>query len=186
MGIEEDRFMNKIENKLSNAAASPIGGSFAGLAHVTVGAVQAISGLAVAIISAPYAFKDPTLTKHAWHHLEHGLGNVAVGAIETIPFAGGALKAARQSRLPKDDGAVHAVTGHEEKWMPYSSLVINDSQIVGNDNQHRKDAQVLFENRKNTDRILGVKPSVTRIKHLSKKSIIDSTPPMVAKYPIQQ
>ncbi len=183
MSIEDDRFMNNIENQLIRAEAIPGLGTVAGGVHVVVGGLQAITALAATAITLPYALKDTSPLKHSWHHLEHGLGNMAAGTLGAIPGAGTLLFYVRRNREPKFDESVHIVTGHENKWMPYSSLIETDLKIVGpEEDPQLREANHLFDQRyENHKKKQHAEPNNRRLKHLAKKAVIDTTAPILPK-----
>ena len=135
--ISIDQKFNKIERSLSRLAATPVVGTPFGLIKVLMGSGQLITSLAIGILSLPLRFTSYySLNDYCWSHVMHGLGNIAAGALEAIPFIGLKLYLARKNAtvmdLSKDDEDFNdwstlRYTYHHDKIMPYESLVNRDS-----------------------------------------------------------
>lgn len=142
-----DSRMNDIENALSNAAKYPVIGIFPGAAKVAVGALQFITALVCSILSLipTCGSKNPTVRyvraflRHARSHVKHGLGNIAAGAFEAIPFVGSAMYASREMARAKSDSGLRVETGCEDKWMPYKTLIY--VEIIGANGEYNRDVK---------------------------------------------
>lgn len=122
--------MNDIENKLTGISAYPILGTLAGCTKILIGAAQSITALACGILFLiPTAItKDCSLLKYCWTHIKHGLGNIAAGIVEAIPLVQSVAYVARVGNQIRtsDLQTPHLFTGHENKCMPYISLIEED------------------------------------------------------------
>lgn len=135
MGISVDRTLNNIENVLSDIAAYPIAGTLAGSTKIALGTTQFLTALACGILlSIPaIATCDLSLLNHSWTHMKHGLGNIVAGILEAIPLFGTILFGLRVVKSIDPSVPVYLRTGHENKWMPYSSLVEQDWDFCGDE-----------------------------------------------------
>jgi hypothetical protein len=134
MGITIDRCLNEVENACSTVAAIPVVGIVAGGFHAMMGLTQLLAGSCgclLNLMSAPIT-KDWSLASYSWHHMKHGAGNIVSGAFEAIPLVGTGMFFWRQKQAAVS-GRVYISTHHENKWMPYSSLVARDWKIEGSD-----------------------------------------------------
>lgn len=130
-----ERGLNDVENSLSQLSAIP----FVGLLITTplkeaIGVTQQIAAVALGVFSIiPIIVKkDFSYTKMAINQFCHGLGNEIVPLFEFFPFAGTAFYYYRHSRVPDiNKYDVCIITGHEDKFMPYMSLVNADWRIDG-------------------------------------------------------
>lgn len=131
-----ERGLNDVENSLSYFSAIPFVGMIitSPLKAFALASTQQIAAIALGVFSIiPVVVKqDFTYTKMAINHFCHGLGNDFVALMEFFPFAGTAFYYYRHSRVPdirKYDVCI--ITGHEDKFMPYMSLVNADWRIDG-------------------------------------------------------
>lgn len=130
-----DRKLNNTERFLSKGAAIPFVGTPFGIAKVLVGTAQLITGLILGILSLPLqCSKHYTFNNYCWKHVKHGFGNVFIGLCEAIPFVGLGIHLVRKkravSKLPTGELAEYCSirrTHHEDKFMPYPSLVRKDT-----------------------------------------------------------
>lgn len=149
MGEAIDRRINNVENTLSLISAVPVVGTFAGLTKIALGAAQGTTALAVGALSLiPSALNgklSPT-AKYSWMHVKHGAGNMIAGAFESIPVVQTVLYLNRKLRtIPNSDIQAHIYTGHENKYMPYDSLVKKDWKFIGAVDDDVKAVQKLFD-----------------------------------------
>lgn len=147
MSLYVDRTINNIENTLTEVSAYPVVGTLAGCAKVLMGTVQWLTGLAGGILTIiPAAITgDWSPVKYSWTHIKHGAGNMSAGTIEAIPLVQTALYGIRQLRQRCDsDVRAHLYTGHEGKFMPYTSLVERDWRIGGEDSTEVKKVKERF------------------------------------------
>lgn len=149
MGIRLDENMNKVENKLSQISAIPIVGTLAGATKFVIGAAQAFTALAMTVLtSIPCTVKgDWSAMKYSWTHVKHGAGNMVAGVIEAIPIVQTVLWGARKHALSKALDARSSntiITHHENKFMPYKTLVAKDLTFGGID---KEEMQGLFNER---------------------------------------
>lgn len=131
-----DQKFNKIERCLSKCAAIPVLGTPFGAIKVLIGSGQLITGLALGILSLPLRCTDHcALNDYCWDHVKHGLGNIVAGTLEAIPFIGSGIHMVRKKRAKLDlsvgdddfkDTHTTLYTNHEDKFMPYQSLVKRD------------------------------------------------------------
>ena len=79
-----ERALNGVENGLTYAASIPIAGTAPGLLKCLLGSSQAACATTAALAShIPQLGLDRiAVTAHAWVHVQHGVGNIAAGAIE--------------------------------------------------------------------------------------------------------
>jgi hypothetical protein len=134
MGLNVDRTINDIENMLSNVSAYPIIGTTAGCTKIIMGALQTLTALACGILVAiPSAIvRNGSALKYSWTHMKHGIGNMVAGAVEAIPVVQTIVYGIRYSaQVRQSDAGVHLDTGHQFKFMPYSSLVEKDWKFTG-------------------------------------------------------
>ncbi len=121
---------SSIENGLSCGAIVPIIGSVPALVKIGFGTTQAVTAMTVgvfAIISISRGNDVAKLIgKRAWSHVKHGLGNVAAGLFEGIPFVGTIIVLMRIIRIKllenvstEDPIFINEQAG---KLMPYSYL----------------------------------------------------------------
>lgn len=151
MNIKIDRACNNIENELSYFAAYPIVGTIAGASKAFLGAFQAITALAVTILSiVPSIFaQDGSLVKYTISHIKHGVGNMMAGTLEAIPLFGTLLYLFRLAgKAHSSDVEVKVFSGHADKFMSYDSLVDEDWHIDG-----ASDNEVKYFKRKLNDHI---------------------------------
>ena len=142
-----DRTINNIENTLSDVAAYPVAGILAGTAKVILGVTQSLTALVCGILNfiPAVASGDWSLMRHSWTHIKHGLGNIAGGTLEAIPLVGTTMYFIRQvGKHAASDAQVNLHTSHENKWMPYTSLVARDWKIGGNDDKAVEKATEVF------------------------------------------
>lgn len=147
MGINIDRTMNNIENALSDVAAYPVAGIFAGATKVIFGVTQSLTALVcgILILIPSVASCDWSHIYHSWTHIKHGLGNIAGGTLESIPLVGTVMYFFRQvGKCRGSDIQVRLRTGHEEKWMPYTSLIECDWKIIGANDEAVAQAETVF------------------------------------------
>lgn len=153
MGLEIDRTMNNIENKLSDISAYPVVGTLAGVTKILLGTTQALTGLAcgIMLLIPSAATRDWSSMKSSWTHIKHGVGNMTAGVFESIPFVQTAIYGIRRMKQGEiSDIHAHLYTGHEFKFMPYKSLVERDWKIGGADDEAVEKAKDIF-NKKITD-----------------------------------
>jgi hypothetical protein len=147
MGIDVDKRINNIENYLSEIAAYPVAGIFAGTAKMIMGVVQLITAIACGILTfiPAAASRDWSPLCHSWNHIKHGLGNITAGFFEAIPLVGTAIYLLRQLNKNYYPPSIQAYfyTGHDNKCMPYTSLIKADCGIDGIDDgnltKHQRD-----------------------------------------------
>lgn len=150
MVYEVDRAVNIIENTLTDISAYPVVGTIAGGTKILMGAVQGLTAFAVGILTfIPSAILTetwlPMSLKFSWKHIKHGLGNMIAGAIEALPIVQTVLYGIRQGRkCGPSDVQVHIYTGHESKFMPYTSLIEQDWRIGGADDALVKRVKEIF------------------------------------------
>lgn len=149
MGETIDRRINNVENTLSLISAVPVVGTFAGLAKIALGAAQGTTALAVGALSLIPSALNGKLSpnaKYSWMHVKHGAANMIAGAFESIPVVQTILYFDRKLRtIPNSDIQAHIFTGHENKYMPYDSLVKKDWKFIGADDDEVKTVQNLFD-----------------------------------------
>ncbi len=146
--MQWDRFCNDIENRLSQVARVPVVGTLAGAAKVSFGTVQLITAVASAIFS--FAWKDNFISfDRSVSHIKHGLGNIAAGVAESIPFLGFFIYRDRQKKeAPQVLPHIRLVTHHENKWMPYASLESEDLEIkISSENLYLREKLNYIEDR---------------------------------------
>lgn len=151
-----DRMMNNLENSLSHVSAFPVIGTLAGVSKVIMGVTQMVTALACVILSLiPAAVTNSwSFTKHSWSHVEHGIGNIIAGIFESIFLLGTFIYLAR-------DGMAHmhvnygsyVITQHENKFMPYDTLVDEDWRFGGYREEDDGKLQTLFEKNKKAQEI---------------------------------
>lgn len=154
MGLTVDRTLNNIENTLSWASSYPIVGTAPALCKILMGTIQttaaSVCGIFIGLPTALLA-ENYSVLNYSWTHVKHGIGNVAAGALEAIPYVQHALYYYREPYLYRDrqymkkeytDRGIPGLraqlwTGHENKWMPYTSLIESDCYIgVDSKNGH--------------------------------------------------
>jgi hypothetical protein len=133
MSVSLERKINNIENSLSELSPFPIIGTVMGVSKIFVGATQLLTATALAIFALiPAAIGDFTLLNHSWTHIKHGLGNVVAGVIEALPIIQTIFYLVRMNKgASSSDAVAHLRTGHENKFMPYASLIEEDWHIAG-------------------------------------------------------
>lgn len=150
MGMRLDGIIDNMENKLSFVSAIPIIGTLAGGAKVLMGAGQGLTALAygaLTFIPAVYT-GDYSSLKYSWTHIKHGLGNMGAGTVEAIPLVQTALYGLRVVRGDgKSDFQAYLYTGHEKKFMPYTSLVERDWEIGGANDEEVKRVKKVYDER---------------------------------------
>lgn len=148
MVLSIDRTINNIENTLTDISPYPVAGTLAGGAKILMGAVQTLTALACGILTVvPAAIsKDWSPVKHSWTHIKHGLGNIVAGTIEALPLVQTVFFFVRQARQLNGSGLqIYLHTGHERKFMPYTSLVEVDFSIEGAVNRDVKAVRDKFK-----------------------------------------
>lgn len=126
MGLSLDATINNFENNLSFVSSYPVVGTLAGGVKILMGTTQVISALAWAILTAIPALvtADYSPLNHSWTHFTHGLGNITAGTLEAIPLVQQLLYLFRTvMQMKTSDVEVTIRTEHENKFMPYRSLV---------------------------------------------------------------
>ena len=133
-----DQNLNKTERFLSKCAALPVLGTpFAAIKVLILSPGQLITGFALGILSIPLRCTNHcNLNDYCWSHVKHGLGNIVAGTFEAIPLIGLGIHMVRKKRavhdlsVSDDDyDSTHTCyfSNHEDKFMPYQSLVKRDS-----------------------------------------------------------
>lgn len=131
--------MNVIESHINNAevflskvAVCPGIGIAAGCVKVVIGVIQIVSSIFLLIGAAflHHTANGRMLYKASMIHIKHGMGNVVAGVLEAIPGIGTAIYMIRQ-RERDFAKQVYIKTHHEDKFMPYSSLVGEDWKFDG-------------------------------------------------------
>jgi len=128
MQIAIDQNFNNIENTLSFIAAFPVAGILAGAVKIILGGFQAITALVCSIlILIPVLITgDWDSFNYAVSHIAHGVGNILAAILEAFPLLGTIMFLFRITMASSgSDSGAYIRTGHENKWMPYSSLVEN-------------------------------------------------------------
>lgn len=123
--VDFDLEVNRLENFLSNVSPYPIVGTLAGSIKIILGAAQfTIAMIAVIVTGIAYIFtRNFGHVKYTFSHVTHGLGNIMAGFLELIPGIQTIFYKIRIARQTAADGLPqHLYSGHETKWMPYSSL----------------------------------------------------------------
>lgn len=153
IGTKIDHVLNETERALSIGAAIPVAGTVAGLSKVLMGVAQTIVGVVGGILTLPARCMNNTkLNNHFWTHAKHGVGNVAAGLVEAIPLVGTGIYIARWFKANNNTSVqVYTQTQHEDKFMPYESLVKRDTKIAGLEPDLVSAAQNIFENRANAN-----------------------------------
>lgn len=126
--------INKLEVSLSKFSGIPVIGTVAGCGKVVMGVTQMISGLACSIITAiPAPFTGNwSYLNSSCTHIKHGMGNIFVGFLEATPVVQQVLFVMRMLQsMTHMDAEVAVYTGHQNKFMPYASLVEQDWEIGG-------------------------------------------------------
>lgn len=138
MELTVDRTLNNIENTLSWASSYPIIGTAPALCKILMGTIQTTTasvcgifiGIPTALLSENYS-----VLNYSWTHVKHGIGNIAAGTLEAIPYVQTKMYYYRQymNKQYTDRGIpglwAQLKTGHENKWMPYTSLIESDCYI---------------------------------------------------------
>lgn len=150
MGI--DRTMNNLENELSKISAYPVIGTVAGTAKFAMGLTQSLTALVCGILSiAPAAvIRDWKYANRSWTHFKHGFGNMLAGTIEAIPGVQTLVYVIR--KIPSSvtsDLKAHLYTNHENKFMPYKSLIERDFTIDGCDDDEVERVKAIFNQKIN-------------------------------------
>lgn len=143
-----DATMNNTENALSDAALWPVIGILPGGVKILMGVTQSVTALACGIITlAPAAASENwSLVHHSWTHIKHGLGNIAAGTLEALPFVGTCMYYTRKlKQASESDAQSRILTHHENKWMPYDSLVARDLSISSHDESDSEGLNQAFE-----------------------------------------
>lgn len=122
-----NNYCNDTEVFLSKISVVPIlGAAFAAYKFI-FGTIQAITALALGILSSPFrscsddakAFND-----HCWSHVIHGLGNMVAGlgeALLSITIIGGFIFLGM-----RHSGHCNNNPYHQDKYIPYSDLIARD------------------------------------------------------------
>lgn len=146
--MDLERTVNNLEARLSYYAFIPGLGILPGAAKVVMGTAQTVSALACSLISSIHFGFTGRFgpTRRACCHIKHGLGNIGAGVLEAIPFVGATLYCCRMHRrttpLPE---TAYIRTHHEDKWMPYSSLIERDWRIESSSLQAKTRAQAHYK-----------------------------------------
>lgn len=148
-----DKQINEIETFLSTISVCPGVGSVAGAGKILMGITQTLAAIAYGILFAisDLTSRNPLHVNRAWTHIKHGLGNIAAGAIESIPIIQTAFYLIRQRckthslHYSEDDKDVHVSTGYDDKFMPYQSLVEREWGIVGENEETLKAVNEIFQ-----------------------------------------
>ncbi len=119
-----DSKISLIENFFAIGAAIPVLNILMGVSRGIAGFIQSLWGLffSAGLWVFASSITDRLRIHRSLAHLFHGLGNMACGLLESVPFVGtvmfflrvGKVQEAKRERL---------VTGQENKWMPYESIV---------------------------------------------------------------
>ncbi len=147
-----DRKINNIENILTKPTWCPGLGTLAGIAKVALGALQFSAALFRGLLEViPAAFKrDWTYFSSCMTHVKHGLGNIMVGTLESIPVVQTLMWFARKLKASSGSDIEYRVfTGHEKKWMAYDSLRKEDLQIVDIEKEPAKKYNEILHNKIN-------------------------------------
>lgn len=143
-----ERGLNEVENFLSTASAFPVVGIFTSILKAPViGVIQIKAGIIFGLISIiPVVInKDYTYTKIALNQVSHGLGNICAFIFEFFPGVGSVFYYYRMSRVPNiKNYDVCIITGHENKFMPYMSLVNADWRIDGSNKEAVKAVKQMY------------------------------------------
>lgn len=141
-----DRTINDVENFLSDVALLPIAGTVAGAAKILLGTVQTVTAVACAILLALPSLCTFNFSSfnYACSHIGHGIGNIIAGTFEAIPLVGTFISLVR-TYSNAASVEVKLQTGHENKFMPYQSLVesdwkfggVDDSKIISVEQKYR-------------------------------------------------
>ncbi|MEL7431101.1 MAG: hypothetical protein AAGI90_01030 [Chlamydiota bacterium] len=113
------------ERTLSYLSAYPVLGTLSGSLKVVFGVVQSLVGMSLGIIARLFTRRDSSLTKHAWIHVSHGLGNIGIGLLEAIPVVGSILY---RSRYPVSLIRLSEESQVSDEKKEISSLVLEGSQ----------------------------------------------------------
>lgn len=134
MRVRLERELNDIENSLSRVSAIPLVGSLAGATKVVLGAAQSLTALTCGLFSMipSMVTKDYTFSNRCLTHLKHGIGNIAAGIVEAVPGVQTLSYVVRKRKGSMDsDPRVKLTTHHENKFMPYKSLIERDFTFEG-------------------------------------------------------
>lgn len=145
--INIERDMNNMENALSNIAFYPVVGTVAGAVKVIVGTTQLVTAIACALLCVfpSLVVKNWSVEKRAWSHIKHGCGNVLAGIVEAVPLVSMLVYGIRiWKNASGSDDRVRVNTNHENKFMPYESLVDKDWEIGGSVDTAVTDAKNRF------------------------------------------
>lgn len=135
--------LNNFENAISSlplkhAGLTMIPGVMVlpGALKALVGAVQAVTAVAIFALSPlTWHFTDD-ISKHSFKHIIHGLGNIAAGILEMIPLVTYLIATYReelkgaQPHAKIDSPSFKLHMGHESKFLPYDTLVARDLQVL--------------------------------------------------------
>lgn len=142
MNIQLDRTLNNIENTLSDIAVIPVAGILTSAVKIPMGVTQfSVATACVVIFTVPATQSGNwSPVKYAWSHMKHGAGNVVAGAFEAIPLVGTGMYFMRKQGAPLP-AAVSIQTNHENKFMPYTSLIQQDWVYGGKDDLSISEAE---------------------------------------------
>jgi hypothetical protein len=155
IGTKIDHAFNETERALSIVGIVPVIGTVAGLSKALIGVAQLIVGVVGGIFTST-CMDNSKLTERFWTHAHHGAANIAAGLLEAIPLVGSYIGIKRFNPCG-GSREIYVSTGHEDKWMPYQSLLDRDLSIegLGFSEQEFKVAEDNFKN------IIKEKPDLT-------------------------
>jgi hypothetical protein len=111
--------LHKAERNLTYLSLIPYLGSLAGIAKVSIGAIQLVSATFVTLAIGLPKYKmhgDGTILNHGITHIMHGAANIERGFLETIPMIGLVFNAGVLNR-GEEHAAIraHIITYRDER-----------------------------------------------------------------------
>lgn len=128
MGIGLERGLDYLERAGSYVAIVPVVGTVPGVLKVVGGLIQLTAAVACAIlffIPAAALGEVDSLMQHCWVHMQHGVGNILAGLLESIPLLGTAIAIQRDM---DSRWSMEKTPSEVGKFMPYQSLIDDDKQ----------------------------------------------------------
>lgn len=138
MSYRIDQVMNGIECILNEAAYYPVLSTFSGGIRVALGAIQTTAAVALSVFSLYkyVANGESDLLRYSWTHIQNGVANILLGAIEMIPFAGMVIYKIRENKKAQHEALPTSInTSCEEKWVRYPSVVHRNWRYSGTRSQ---------------------------------------------------
>ncbi len=148
-----EKRINSFENTLSNISRVPIIGTVSGALKILIGLVQTIVS---AILTLAFTVVcDTSKKEYAQVHIKHGLGNMGIGILESIPFIGMVIGCLRDGSKFDDNPSdynpsdlnhnVRPKSAHDDKFLKYPALEERDVRFINCSTQDSARIQARYQ-----------------------------------------